>query len=92
MEYKTNHEAVVKALSQLNQVKGIDTFTLTKEAADEISNLLGLDSCETSEDLRAIRNSVVMVYSAFDSAEYRTRMSAIVAVIDSKMMSKFKTL
>lgn len=92
MEYRTNHEAVVKVLKKLNEVKGIDIFTMTKEAAEEISNLLKLNEQPTSEHLRAIRNSVVMIFSAFDNADSRIRMSAITGAIDNKMITRFGTL
>ena len=93
MEHKFNHEAVVAVLRELNEVKGIDTFTVSEEAVKEITNLLKLDKCADAEELRAIRNSVVMIYSAFGSEyKYWLLISAITAVIDHKMVTKFHTL
>ena len=92
MEHKFNHEAVVAVLRELNEVKGINRFTVSNEAVEEITNLLKLDECADAEELRAIRNSVVMIYSAFSEYKYWLLISAITAVIDHKMVTKFHTL
>ena len=93
MEHKTNHDLVIDSLSELNVIKGINQFTASKEAVEQITKILKLDSCKTLEDLRAIRNSVVMIYSGFaDERKYWNLMSAIVGVIDQKMIEKFHSL
>ena len=88
MEHKTNHELVINSLSELNIIKGINQFAASKEAAEKITKILKLDSCETIEELRAIRNSVVMIYSGFaDERKYWNLMSAIIGVIERKMIA-----
>lgn len=94
MKFKTNHEVVVEALRELNQVKGIDDTSITDKAVGEVAALLKLDECVTEDDFRSIRNSVVMIYSAFKSMFYpneknfsaldeiQSRLSAITTVID----------
>lgn len=93
MEYKTNHKVVVEVLKELNKIEGIDMFTVSDEAVNEITRLLKLEKCKDVEELRAIRNSVVMIYSAFnETITYWNIGSAITAVIDKIMVSKFGTL
>lgn len=95
MNFKTNHEAVVPVLRDLNEIEGINETFITAEATDKVAKLLKLDDCRTWDELRAIRNSVVMIYGAFKTAFYspkgfnmqafdecQNRMSAITMVID----------
>lgn len=91
MEYRFNHNLVVDNLYELNQVEGIDSMFATRKAVEEIKKLLKLDFILDSEGLRAIRNSVVMIYSAFSRGldDAHNRMSAIVSVIDNVMFNRF---
>lgn len=91
MEYRYNHSFVADRLYELNQVKGIDRLFVSKEGAEEIKKILRLDHWLEAEDLRAIRNSVVVIYSAFIKGlgENQNRMSAIVSVIDNVMFNRF---
>ena len=105
MEFKFNHEVVVNALDELNKVKGIDPAFISGEATEEVIRLLKLDECKDAEELRAIRNSIVMIYGSFTSLFYpeigksnfeafdevNMRMSAFVGVIDGQMISRFGT-
>ena len=97
MNFKTNNDAVVKVLLELNKVEGITETTISSQAMTKVAELLKLNECKTEEDFRAIRNSVVMIYRSFTSMFYPTekkqmfeafqeiqsRMSAITAVIDN---------
>ena len=90
MDYKFKDDFVADRLFELNQVEGINEHTMTGEAMSEIRWILRLDYWGDCEDLRAIRNSVVVIYGAFmETRKYLTIMSAITSVIDSTMIERF---
>lgn len=65
MNYKFNDEAVLNVFDKLTQVKGVDEYSLTSKAANEIEDLLNISTITDIEDVRAIRNSVVKIFSKF---------------------------
>ena len=88
MECKFKNDFVVQRLFELNHVDGINEHTMTEKAVKDIKWILRLEYWE-AEDLQAIRNSVVEIYSAFmETREYMTKMSAITAVIDSVIFKR----
>lgn len=73
----------------------IGLHVITKEDIDKIIEILNLDEINDVEELRAVRNSVVLylgdyeeIYGEFDekkSFQIMTNISGITAVIDDKM-------
>jgi len=64
MEYKYgkpfDFETVDKVMDKLLKVEGINTFTISDEAMKEVSSLLNLDNHTDENEIRGIRNAVVM--------------------------------
>jgi len=52
-------ERVDNCFNKLLEVKGIDEFTMTDEANNEIKRLLGINGTEEEIELRSIRNAVI---------------------------------
>ena len=75
----------------------IGAHIITKAQCDEVKEILELDEINDVEELRAVRNSVVMylgdyeeIYGEFDSNksfQIMTNISGITAVIDDKMFN-----
>lgn len=73
----------------------IGLHVITKEDIDKVIEILNLDEINDVEELRAVRNSVVLylgdyeeIYGEFDekkSFQIMTNISGITAVIDDKM-------
>ena len=76
----------------------IDRFTVSKNSMDKISQLLDLDSVDTEEGLRAIRNAVVRRLGSMKNEigednikelfHLSTQISGITAVIDNELWKR----
>lgn len=67
MESRFNYRDDVvtpEVISKLSAIEGIDSFFVSSEAVDEISDILELDNYSDTEELRAIRNSVVKNFNS----------------------------
>ncbi|MBQ0074651.1 MAG: hypothetical protein KBT34_10700 [Prevotella sp.] len=69
-------------------------FTGDKEVEEIVDNLY-LDICLDSEDVRKVRNSVVMFYTELahkENKSYMSSMQSVTAVCDHYMVTHFGTL
>ena len=92
VKFKFNDEVVkphIEAIANL----GIQRHHIEFEQIMKIKELLNIDSFESVEELRAVRNSVVKLFGdkedeqkSYEEAErYHWAMSGCVMVIDSRM-------
>lgn len=60
-------DRVKYSVDDLMKVEGVNRFTLTNDAAKEISTILKLDDCKSEVELRAIRNAVVKTFANLEN-------------------------
>ena len=91
-KFKFNDEAVAPYVEEIASL-GIKRHTIEYEQVLKIQELLKINSYKTIEELRAVRNSVVKLFSdkedeqkTYEEADrYHYAMSGCVMVIDSRM-------
>lgn len=93
------YDVVAPIISELLEVE-IDRHSVSKEAQNQITELLKLKEADTEDALRGIRNAVVEIFSnlmgvMYDVAGNRDAMlkvgrsaSGITAVIDSELFDR----
>lgn len=74
----------------------VDDWIIGQEQISKIKDILNLKDANSSEELRAVRNAVVMFLHDYIAKEtgrrYLNLMSGTTAVIDNEMVNRFNTL
>ena len=92
VKYKFNDEVVIPVLEELANV-GVKRNKIEYELILKIQELLKINSYKTIDELRAVRNSVVKLFTekqdlqtSYDEAErYEWGMKGCLLVIDSRI-------